>query len=108
MRQIPDVSAVADNLPLFYNGQWHLVSGTSVSAPIWAAGMVLLNQAAQKNTGTTYYGPASLYTAANSGQSPFYDVTQGNNWHYAATSGRDDVSGLGTPNLYSLYTNLVA
>ncbi len=108
MRQLPDVSAVADNVPLFYSGRWHLVSGTSISAPIWAAGMALLNQAAQKSTGMTYYGPAFLYAAANSGHAPFYDVTKGNNLHYDATSGRDNASGLGTPNLYSLYTNLGA
>lgn len=108
MRQLPDVAAVADNLPLFYGGQWHLVSGTSVAAPIWAAGLVLLNQATQKEADVVYYGPAFLYMTANAGQSSFYDVISGNNLHYAATPGRDNASGLGTPNLFILNTNLGA
>jgi hypothetical protein len=33
-RQLPDVSAVADQLAVYFQGQWGAVAGTSASAPI--------------------------------------------------------------------------
>ena len=39
-RQVPDVSAAAIDLPVFYRGQWNGFGGTSAATPIWAAGMV--------------------------------------------------------------------
>ena len=49
-RQLPDVSAVATDLNEYQQGSWVGVGGTSAAAPIWAAGMVLANQALEKNT----------------------------------------------------------
>jgi kumamolisin len=37
-RQLPDLSAVADNLAVYFQGQWGAVGGTSAAAPIWATG----------------------------------------------------------------------
>src|SRR2546423_12065512 len=40
-RQVPDGSAGADNLAVYFQGSWGAVGGTSAAAPIWAAGPVL-------------------------------------------------------------------
>lgn len=109
MRQVPDVSAVAYNLPVYYQGRWALMNGTSLSAPLWAAGMVLLNQGVIARTGYYYYGPQVFYQLANDtrGATPFQDITQGDNLHYPATQGWDFASGLGTPDLGNMLTDLV-
>jgi kumamolisin len=38
---------------------------------------------------------------------PFQDITQGDNLHYPATQGWDFASGLGTPDLGNMLTDLV-
>ncbi|HEY5003081.1 MAG TPA: S53 family peptidase, partial [Ktedonobacteraceae bacterium] len=43
-RQLPDVSAAAYALAVYFQGRWGAVGGTSAAAPIWAAGLVLVNQ----------------------------------------------------------------
>ena len=101
-RQLPDIAAVALPIAVYVNGQWDMSGGTSAATPIWAAGMMLVNQALEKNTGGTFvYGPDLFYVVANNtgGKHPFFDVTQGNNLYYPATRGWDNATGLGTPNL---------
>ena len=101
-RQMPDIAAAADNIPIFFNGQWTGAAGTSAATPIWAAGMVIVNQALIQNTkGTFVFGPDVFYTVANSAGNaqPLFDITQGNNLYYSATPGWDNASGFGTPNL---------
>src|SRR5258708_25939417 len=44
MRQLPDVSASAENYAVVLNGTLARGSGTSLSAPLWAAGLLLVNQ----------------------------------------------------------------
>jgi kumamolisin len=107
-RQLPDLAAVADNLPIFFEGKWAIVGGTSAAAPIWAAGMTLINQTLMRQQGAYFYGPDTFYTAAiGSGKAhPFFDVTQGNNLFYKATRGWDYTTGLGTPNLPEFLTVL--
>ena len=108
-RQLPDVSAVAYNVPVYSGGHWTLVNGTSVAAPIWAASMVLVNQGVFAKSGTYFYGPQIFYQLANNAnaKNSFYDVTAGNNLYYPATAGWDYASGLGTPNSNNLYNNLL-
>ncbi|HCI80615.1 MAG TPA: hypothetical protein DHW02_13095 [Ktedonobacter sp.] len=101
-RQMPDISAVAYAIAVYQDGQWTGNGGTSAATPIWAAGMLLTNQAIeQKTSGTFVYGPDVFYTVANNAGNmrPFFDVTQGNNLFYSATPGWDDATGIGTPNL---------
>jgi len=107
-RQVPDVSAVAYNLPVYFNGQWQPVGGTSAATPIWAAGMALVNQAMIKRYQVFFYGPTAIYYAANHAgrSSPYYDVTQGSNLAFNATPGWDFASGFGTPNLVDFYNVL--
>src|SRR5947207_7451390 len=102
-RQVPDVSAVADNLAVYFQGAWGAVGGTSAAAPIWAAGQALVNEDTMQRLGTFGYSPRLYYAVAdkNAGGNAYFDVTSGNNQYYPATPGWDFPTGLGTPNLAS-------
>src|SRR6266480_2743064 len=102
-RQVPDVSAVADNLAVYFQGSWGAVGGTSAAAPIWAAGQALVNEDTMQRLGTFGYSPRLYYAVAdkNAGGNAYFDVTSGNNQYYPATPGWDFTTGLGTPNLAS-------
>jgi kumamolisin len=105
-RQIPDISAVAFDLAVYDQGQWGAVGGTSAAAPIWAAGLALVNEGLIKQIHKYAYSPQLFYLAddGNNAQHSFYDVTRGNNLFFPATAGWDYSTGLGTPNLASFYT----
>ena len=105
VRQLPDISAVAYALAVYYKGQWGAVGGTSAAAPIWATGLALVNQGAMQQIHKFGYSPQLFYTVADKSSSsqPYFDVTQGNNLYYPATPGWDFASGLGTPNLAAFY-----
>jgi subtilase family serine protease len=102
-RQLPDVSAVADNLAVYFQGQWGAVAGTSASAPIWAATQALVNEDTIQQLDTFGYSPLFYYAVANeyAGAKAYFDVTSGNNLYYPATPGWDYATGLGTPDLAS-------
>ncbi len=102
-RQMPDLSAVADNLAVYFQGQWGDVGGTSAAAPIWAAGQALVNEDTMQRLNTFGYSPRFYYAVAdkNAGGNAYFDVTSGNNIYYQATQGWDYTTGLGTPNLGS-------
>ncbi len=104
-RQVPDLSAVAYALAIYFRGQWGAVGGTSAAAPIWAAGLALVNEGLLQQRQTFAYGPQLFYMVADhsQGMQPYYDVTQGNNLYYPATRGWDFATGLGTPNLATIY-----
>lgn len=104
-RQLPDVSAVAYALAVYFQGQWGAVGGTSAAAPIWATGVALVNQGLLQKIRKFDYSPQMFYQVANrsNGLRPYFDVTQGNNLYYPATSGWDYSTGLGTPNLADFY-----
>src|SRR2546421_2345533 len=104
-RQIPEISAAAFDLAVYFNGQWGAVGGTSAASPIWAAGVSLVNEGLIHQIDKYAYSPRMFYLAAdkNDGMQPFYDVTRGNNLYYPATPGWDYPSGLGTPNLANFY-----
>ena len=101
MRQVPDVSAAAYGLAVYFNGQWGAVGGTSAAAPIWATGMALVNQGKMQQRHSFSYGPQAFYQA-DKGQS-YYDITQGDNLYYRAARGWDFPTGLGSPNLDAFY-----
>jgi len=102
-RQVPDVSAVADNLAVYFQGQWTAVGGTSAAAPIWAAGQALVNEDTIQHLGTFGYSPQLYYAVADkhAGGNAYFNVTSGNNLYYQATPGWNYPTGLGTPNLVS-------
>lgn len=107
-RQVPDVSAIASYIPIYYDGAWVFSGGTSAATPIWATGWSLMNENIIKTKSIYFYGPRSLYGATQSGSYPFYDVTKGTNLYYKAGPGWDYATGLGTPNIPALYTSLLA
>lgn len=104
-RQLPDVSAVAYALAVYYKGQWGSVGGTSAAAPIWATGLALVNQGLLQQVHTFKPSPSLFYSIANnsSGARPYYNVTRGTNLYYKAGPGWSYTSGLGTPNLADFY-----
>ncbi|GAC1423994.1 MAG: hypothetical protein NVS4B1_23460 [Ktedonobacteraceae bacterium] len=113
-RQVPDIAAVATDINEYNQGQWYPTGGTSAATPIWAAGFVLANQVVLQKTanggnqGTFFYAPDTFYTAWTKAGSlqPFYNVTQGNNLYYPASSGWNYPTGIGTPNLVDFTNDL--
>lgn len=106
-RGIPDVCADAANesgYRVLCDGAWYPdatadpqrppIGGTSASTPLWAALIALINQALQTRVG--FINPV-LYKIG-SPSAAFFDVTQGNNGDYQATTGWDPCTGLGSPN----------
>jgi kumamolisin len=108
-RQVPDVAAAAIELPVVYRGQWAGFGGTSAATPIWAAGMMLVNQGLLTRKQVFWYGPDTLYHVIGQGgaNAPYNDVVTGNNLYYPATAGYDLSTGLGTPNAPNLYNILL-
>jgi kumamolisin len=98
-RGVPDVAGNADpatGYNVYADGKSQVVGGTSAVAPLWAALISRLAQAAGKRFGLIQ--PA-LYAGACPGVDVpgFHDITSGNNGAYAAGPGWDACSGLGSP-----------
>lgn len=122
MRQVPDVTANGDFQWTFYiGGSWVRGGGTSVAAPLWAAGIVLVNQYDISHGGTRVgFANPALYALLNNKAlwaAAFHDVTAGDNCFdplsvcgtpnnpsgkYPATPQYDLTSGIGSPNFGSL------
>jgi kumamolisin len=107
-RNVPDVAFDADphtGVPVYFQGQWQLVGGTSLGAPCWAAIWALATQYHRQRTGKTLgYANPLLYGLANSAKrgAVFHDITRGSNGTYHAGPGWDAVTGWGSPNVYNL------
>jgi kumamolisin len=105
-RGVPDVSAVADpttGYEVLVDGQRKIYGGTSAVAPLWAALIARLAQAAGEPLGLmhpTLYGTGTA-TAAREG---FRDITLGNNGGFVAKAGWDACTGLGVPEGTGLLT----
>lgn len=69
-RYIPDVSFVADNVPIVLNGSVVTVMGTSIAAPCWAGVWALVDQNYAAINGVELSSPAPevIYTVANNTQ----------------------------------------
>jgi kumamolisin len=116
-RVVPDVAALAGSpfTLVFNEGQSGLVGGTSLSAPLWAGMMALINQvqgSPQGSPNSVLY-QAGINQYKNGGTAVFQDVTSGNNnvlatpcgpavAGFPAGAGFDAVSGWGVPNLAAL------
>jgi subtilase family serine protease len=100
-RQVPDLSAAADNLAVYFQGSWGAVGGTSAASPIWATGQALVNEDTMRRLVTFGYSPRIYYAVAdnNASSDAYFDVTSGNNQYYQATTGWDYTTGLGSPKL---------
>jgi kumamolisin len=111
-RGVPDVAAHAGLTHYFTDAPgWRSphIGGTSVSAPIWAALVALIDEAAGKNMGYLNAYMCAQY-AAGPGLAAFRDITSGNNTQklkkgtafvtppsYAAGARWDACTGLGSP-----------
>lgn len=119
-REVPDVSANADpatgysvyctvtNAGCPASG-WITVAGTSAAAPLWAASTALINQSlVSQGKSTIGYANPALYSLFNVPQpkAPFHDITTGDNLFYPATSGYDLASGIGSPDISNIASDL--
>jgi kumamolisin len=98
-RGVPDVAANADprtGYQVLVDGSSLVYGGTSAVAPLWAALIARLAQAAGRPLGLL---AAQLYQGATPGQPApgFHDVTSGDNGGYSAGPGWDACTGLGSP-----------
>jgi kumamolisin len=101
-RGVPDVSGNADpetGYAVRVDGNNTVSGGTSAVAPLWAALIARLNQAAGKSAG--YLNP-QIYKSPKS----LRDITQGNNGDFAAAPSWDACTGLGSPNGTALAAHL--
>ncbi|SFQ63203.1 protease pro-enzyme activation domain-containing protein [Amycolatopsis rubida] len=102
-RSVPDVALDADYgagaLSVYMNGGWQDVGGTSLSSPLWAGYLAMVNQKA-KGAGKSNLGAINptVYSIAQSSQysSAFHDVVSGNNGTYDAGTGYDLCTGWGS------------
>ena len=96
-RNEPDISLAADpyhGTALYFNGTWFPVGGTSWASPIFSAYVTEVAQ--MRGTRAGFINPA-LYAAFRSGgYTNFRDITLGNNIGYAARTGYDQASGIGS------------
>jgi kumamolisin len=93
-RGVPDVAGNADpetGYQVRVDGSNTVIGGTSAVAPLWAALIARLNQLSGKSAGLI---SPQVYQTPKS----FRDITSGNNGDFAAASGWDACSGLGSPN----------
>jgi kumamolisin len=93
-RGVPDVAGNADpqtGYEVRVDGTASVIGGTSAVAPLWAALLARANQLSGKPAGflnpQLYQNPKALR-----------DITSGNNGDFAAASGWDACTGLGSPN----------
>ena len=104
-RGVPDVAGDADPLTGYQvrvDGQDEVIGGTSAVAPLWAALLARCNQSLGRAAGDVH---AALYQI---GETAFNDITQGDNGAYAAGTGWDACTGLGSPDGQALLAALAA
>jgi kumamolisin len=121
-RMLPDVSANADpdtgysvycsvTAAACPDSGWVSVGGTSAATPLWAALVALINQnLTNANQPTLGSASAALYRLYNTTQTytPYHDVATGKNLYYAATTGYDLATGMGTPDAWNIVRDLLA
>ncbi len=108
-RAYPDVAALGVNAFLVVDTLYTLLGGTSMSSPLWAGIVSILNSHSIKITGKTlgFLNPL-LYKMAKECPDCFHDITVGNNKcpnagctdqckGFQAAYGWDPVTGLGSP-----------
>lgn len=101
-RGVPDVAAVADpqtGYRVRVDGTDTVIGGTSAVAPLWAALVTRLAQAAGRRLGLVQPMLYSMHRG-------FRDITTGSNGAYAAGPGWDACTGLGVPDGTGLLAGL--
>ncbi len=98
-RGVPDVSLDASpqtGVEIISQGNSMFVGGTSLSTPVWAAIIAMMDQFNGRSLGLV---SPMLYFVASTGYytQAFTQITSGNNGYYYASAGWNPVTGLGTP-----------
>jgi hypothetical protein len=116
VRTTPDVSfdanpntgvSVYDSVPYDGSAGWFDVGGTSAAAPAWA-GLVAIADQGLATSGNASLTSSQLLTDLYSlPSSDYHDITSGSNG-YAATTGYDLVTGLGSPKANLIVAGLVS
>jgi kumamolisin len=109
-RGVPDVSGDASpetGYQILVDGQQMVVGGTSAVAPLWAGLIALINEQLNKQQAGKRVGLLNpeIYPL---GETPFYDITSGDNGSQTAGKGWDACTGLGSPNGQQLLKSLQA
>ena len=119
-RLVPDVASVGGPTvaDFEYGGTDQFVFGTSWASPSWAGYSALINQA-RALKGRLPLGLLGRRVYPLIGTANFYDITTGNNSYtsskvngtmgtgsFGCTTGYDEVTGVGTPNLTALVNTL--
>lgn len=109
-RGYPDVAAVGDRFVIRTGGVWATIGGTSLSAPIWAALLTLVNEqriTAGKSTvgfiNPILYQHPEIFNDIVSGANPNCNSTG-----FLAAKGWDPVTGLGSPKFDKLVSLLLS
>jgi kumamolisin len=108
-RGVPDVSAAADpaiGCRVLVNGRQTVLGGTSAAAALWAGLAVLLNQKLGQPVG--WLTPLLYQKLGKDSAKGFRDIVTGDNGVYAARTGWDPCTGLGSPNGDALLNILAA
>ena len=107
-RGVPDVAIVGgsgSSVGIVVGGSDYTVAGTSVATPIWAG---IASTADQVHAGDLGLLNPALYSILNKGSSyaaNFHNITKG--WNgYPAAAGWNPITGIGTPIVGRLLTNL--
>jgi subtilase family serine protease len=119
MRGIPDVAMEASSrtgVLVYGAGSWFVVGGTSVSSPCFAGVVAVADQVNGAPLGYLNNGLYRIGADPARYAKDFFDIDTGNNDqyqnpqdpNYAATTGWDPVTGLGTPNAANLVPDLIA
>jgi kumamolisin len=116
MRNIPDVALDADPMTgymfffSFSSGPPSEVvaGGTSASAPTWAALLALVDEKRASLGKAPLFGVASALYMEAATPGNFVDIKKGTNGFFAAGKGYDNATGLGVPDVFKLYSKLVA
>jgi fibronectin type 3 domain-containing protein len=110
-REVPDIAAIADpntGVYVVQNGGGYQVGGTSLACPVWAAFTALLdgNLTTPVDCATMQ---TDLYTYGNSSNlsTYFHDIVSGNSG-FAAGTGYDLVTGIGSPKVNVLLPAIVS
>jgi subtilase family serine protease len=100
-RNVPDLSLPTVDDPIFFNGGWELVNGTSWSTPQFAALLAEVYEYCNSAFNNAVNVPYAVFAAK--GYGAFLDVTSSNNQFagttpfYSANAGYDNATGIGVP-----------
>ncbi len=108
-RASPDVAAVANpytGLVIVLEGGMYVIGGTSLASPLWAGMTADMNQYAGRSLGLLNPYLYSIYSNRAEYAGAFNQVTFGFNGVYQAAPGYNLVTGLGSPNLPVLASDI--